>query len=320
VLIFAKQGDGVNRIAAFLTMVLLIGILAACGGNDAPAADVAPGGGNSADSAPPNAPPGAEPALPLDDDGGQIVATVNGEEISLTEFERAFNRNQLQTATASYDALASAVLHTLVEQTLIHQAAEEMGISISEVEIEAEYQATRALVADDESWNSWLEANLFTQEEFRASLRDALVTQRVRDAITSNDEAITVMQVRARHILVGTAQDAENVLQRLNTGEDFSALAAELSSDVTTREQGGDLGWFGPNDLLTPELADAAFRLEPEQIAGPVETMLGYHVVQTLEFGEREFAADEESDLAAIRFTTWLQSRLDDADVVRFVN
>jgi foldase protein PrsA len=317
---FAKQGEGVNRIATFLTMVLVIGVLAACGGNDAPAPDVTTGGENGADIAPPPADPSPEPALPLDEDGAQVVATVNGEEITLTEFERAFNRNQLQTVTASYDALAAAVLQTLVEQALIDQAAKEMGITVSQAEIEAEYQATRALVTDDESWNSWLEANLFTEEEFRESLRDALITQRVRDAITSEEEAITVMQVHARHILVSTAQDAENVMQRLNAGEDFAALAAELSSDVTTREQGGDLGWFSRNELLTPELAEAAFNLEPDQITGPVETMLGYHVVQTLQFGEREFTADEESDLAAFRFTAWLQSRLEDADVVRFVN
>jgi hypothetical protein len=95
----------------------------------------------------------------------------------------------------------------------------------------------------------WLAENNYTQDEFRASLRAMLVTARVRDAVTKVLPA-TVRQVHARHILVSTEPEAKKTLERLQAGEDFAALARELSRDVTSAEQGGDLGWFTQDELL----------------------------------------------------------------------
>lgn len=260
-----------------------------------------------------------EPALPLNADGEQIVATVNGEEITLRDFEQTFTRTQLETDSASYDALAAAVLNTMIEQVLINQAAAEMDISVPAEVVETELQASRELVEDHQAWEQWLADNLFTEEEFRVSLEEALLTQRVRDSVATV-ETTPVSQVHARHILVSTETEAQAVLTRLNAGEDFAALAADLSRDVTTREQGGDLGWFTEADLLTPELAAVAFETQPNEIAGPVETILGYHVIQTLEFGQREALPDEQSARAANQFNEWLQQQVEQATIERYIN
>lgn len=305
-----------------LWMIVLL--LAACGGAEAvpdPTASPLPPTSTPeaapiAETAVPTEPvaePSPEPtavsSVPTNENGVELVARVNGEGITRPAFERALARIQQQNFVAADPAaLEASVLDMLIEQKLIEQAAAEQQIAVTDAEVEAEYQANRQLVDSDDAWQRWLGENLYTEEEFRESLRATLIAGRVRDSITANLPA-NVPQVRARHILVGTLDEANAVLERLRNGEDFGALAAELSQDVTTREQGGDLGWFVDGELLEPALTAVAFAIDPGQIAGPVSTRLGYHVVQSLEKAERPLEAERQPILAQITFERWLDGR-----------
>lgn len=292
---------------------LLLGA-AACGG--APQTEL------TAPSAPP--PATTVPATPTLEAAAQAatassepaVARVNGVAILKSDYERLLARNLQNNQIADRDALAESVLDMLIEQALIEQAAAEQGIVVTDEMIEAEYQATRALVPDDAAWQRWLADNLYTEEEFRQSLRAALIAGLMRDRIVSGLPE-NVLQVHARHILVETEAEATNVLSRLQAGEDFGALAAALSRDVTTRDQGGDLGWFADGELLEPALVQVAFALQPGQIAGPVATRLGYHVVQVLERDSRPVPEDRKPVLAQAAFERWLQGLLYNAVIER---
>jgi len=89
-------------------------------------------------------------------------------------------------------------------------------------------------------------------------------------------------EVRARHILVETEDQAKAVLARLNKGEDFAKVSAELSKDPGSGQQGGDLGWF-TKERMVPEFAEAAFKLEPGKLSDPVKTQFGWHVLKVEE-------------------------------------
>ena len=161
-------------------------------------------------------------------------------------------------------------------------------------------------------------ANAYTDEEFRNEIiPEQLLTTRLRDTVTGI-QGEEVQEARARHILVNTEQEAQEVLIRVQT-EDFASLARELSQDVTTRENGGDLGWFIREDLFTPELADVAFGLQPGQVAGPVPTMLGYHVIQTLELRTRIALEEELALIAEQQFADYLAGLLVTATIERFI-
>ena len=113
---------------------------------------------------------------------------------------------------------------------------------------------------------------------------------------------------RASHILIEVAEGeedaaratAESVLARLNGGEDFAAVAAEVSDDTGTRSQGGDLGWISRGTLEGP-FEDALFALDVGEISEPVRTDFGLHVIRLEEVraGELQPFEDVREELAA---------------------
>lgn len=88
-------------------------------------------------------------------------------------------------------------------------------------------------------------------------------------------------KIRCAHILVERFADAQEILDRLKKGEDFSKLAAEKSIDGS-RRRGGDLGWFGHGVMVKP-FEQAAFALEKGQISEIVKSEFGFHIIKRLE-------------------------------------
>jgi hypothetical protein len=105
-------------------------------------------------------------------------------------------------------------------------------------------------------------------------------------------------QVHARHILISLKSPqapseggldkpqarakAEEVLKRVKAGEDFASLAKEYSTDPGSKENGGDLGWFGRGRMVA-EFEKAAFALQPGQTSDIVESQFGFHIIKVEE-------------------------------------
>jgi parvulin-like peptidyl-prolyl isomerase len=115
------------------------------------------------------------------------------------------------------------------------------------------------------------------REVFRADL----LKEKMFNLITA-DVASSQEQVWARHILVATAEEAQAVLDRLSNGEDWNAIAAEVSTDTSNNTNGGDLGWF-PRGVMVQEFDDAVFAMEIGEISQPVQTDYGYHIIQVID-------------------------------------
>jgi len=144
-----------------------------------------------------------------------------------------------------------------------------------------------ALTQTVTNWENTLRENAnMTPEDFRSLVRRGLLQEKVQEAIGSEVDTVAP-QAHARHILVETEEEALAIKERLEAGETFEDLAAELTTDPGSGQGGGDLGWFTEEDMVTP-FAEAAFTLEIGEISDPVETQFGWHIIEVLEREERE--------------------------------
>ena len=215
----------------------------------------------------PSTHPTTDPDIPL-------AATVNGQGITLEEFQT----QQLQAQAASGTGLATYsdddVLQNLIDEVLLAQGAAEAGFVFDEATLQAQIEQ---LSSGPQTLQDWLSNNGFTQESFELALARSIAAAWMRDHIIETVPS-TAEQVHARQILLYNSEQAENIYNQLQTGSDFATLAA--TNDPLAL---GDLGWFPRGYLTVSELDDAIFSLEPGDYTPVIQTTLGFHIVQVIE-------------------------------------
>jgi len=143
-----------------------------------------------------------------------------------------------------------------------------------------------------------------TEDQFRAVFVSNILRQKLSDAITA-EVGGTEEQVWAQHILVNTEEEAKAVLARLNAGEDWSKVAADVSIDTSNKDNGGDLGWFG-HGAMVAEFEDAAFAMKVGEISQPVKTRFGYHIIRVLGHEDRPISEAAIQQAKTNAFSKWL--------------
>ena len=129
---------------------------------------------------------------------------------------------------------------------------------------------------------------LYIENERRSLLAREAATEMAETIMVSPDEVEEAYQARyaddspprefnASHILLESEEDAKKVLLELDAGADFAELAAERSTGPSG-PNGGNLGWFGPGQMV-PDFENAVAALEVGQISNPVQTQFGWHVI-----------------------------------------
>lgn len=258
-----------------------------------------------------------------------LAALVNGQPISSADYERQVEQVEAFFQEEGLDAeseegrerLAQArrqVLEQMIDQELIRQAAAEMGISISDEELESSIVGIVEQSGGEDGFDESLESSGTTYDDFRQMLLDQLLSEAVYASVTASIDSVAE-QVHARHILLPTREMAEEVLARLQAGEDFAYLAREYSEDISSRETGGDMGFF-PRGVMPAEVEEVAFGLEVGEMSGVVESQFGFHVLQVLERDEREIAVEVFESLRQQTFMQWLEDQRASASIERFVD
>jgi peptidyl-prolyl cis-trans isomerase D len=173
------------------------------------------------------------------------------------------------------------------------------GIEIDEAAIVERYENNQASYQTEETVDlEYVEIALAdiaaTIEVGEEDLRAAYENERERFEMAE--------ERRARHILIAVEEGedeeaaraaAQSVLARVRGGEDFAAVAAEVSDDAGTRAQGGDLGWLG-RDTFPGAFGDALFALEPGEVSEPVRSEFGFHIIRLDEVRAGELQPFEE--------------------------
>jgi peptidyl-prolyl cis-trans isomerase C len=226
------------------------------------AAPTAPAPTAPAPTAPtPTAAPTAAPAAQT---GDPVVARVNGQDIhasdvNIAEEDIGSNLPQQMAGEGKRDYLTTFV----ADMVLVAKAAEARKIADGD-----DFKRRLAY------FRNKLLMELLLQSEAKASITDEAL-HKVYDDATKQMSA--EKEVRARHILVETEDEAKAVLDQIKKGADFAELAKQKSKDPGAN--GGDLGYF-TRDQMVPEFAETAFRLDKGQLSDPVKTQFGWHVIK----------------------------------------
>ena len=125
-------------------------------------------------------------------------------------------------------------------------------------------------------------------------VKDDLIRTKVSEKVEYHLEDKKIL-VHAAHILVATEDEAKDVVKRLEKGEEFEKLAAELSTDQSNAIKGGDLGWLKHGDTVEA-FEKVAFATPPGKISDPVQTQFGWHIIKVYDKVEQPTDAyDKES-------------------------
>jgi peptidyl-prolyl cis-trans isomerase C len=171
--------------------------------------------------------------------------------------------------------LFNGILDQLIQQSVLAQTVGEAAPRRVEIALENERRALLAAAVVDEI--------------LKGAVTDEAL-QKAYDETFANAEP--TREWNASHILVETEAEAKALIERLDAGEEFGALAQEASSD-TSAASGGQLGWF-ESGMMVPDFEAAVVALEPGAVSAPVQTQFGWHVVKLNETRLRDVPTIDE--------------------------
>ena len=199
------------------------------------------------------------------EDPSKVLATVDGKPITQAEVTLAETDLDPQFAQLPPDQRRIAALAALVDIRSLAAKAE-----TEKLDQTPEFKERMAFLRDRALHNAY----------FKAKVADTITDADVRARYDKEIAAMPpVNEVHARHILVKTKEEAEAIIKQLNAGASFEELAKKESTDGSAAD-GGDLGYFGPGQMV-PEFEKAAFALDVGTYTKePVQTQFGWHVIK----------------------------------------
>jgi peptidyl-prolyl cis-trans isomerase D len=156
-----------------------------------------------------------------------------------------------------------------------------------------------------------------SEADFRKMVEATVLRRKLQDAL-GKEMPTTAEQVDARHILVADYATAAKVEDLLKNGGDFAKLAGEYSTDTSSKDKGGDVGWFAKGQMI-PEFENAAFALKVNEISQPITSTYGVHIIQVLGHEQnRQLDATALQQKQSTVVDTWLTDTLKTAKVERY--
>lgn len=244
-----------------------------------------------------------------------VVAKVNGQPIKATDLQAQFDQlkasapqmfegEEGKAREAEYKA---KILEGLIQTELIKQAAEKLGVKVSDKEVDDYLKTLESQYGGAEGLKQAMSQAGITTDQLKESVRNRLLYEALQKKVVkdedisdeqtkeyydSNSAAFqTGAQVHAAHILIkdqddkgepvkGAEEQAKKLLADVKGGADIAALAKQYSSDPGSKDQGGDLGWAAPTSYVA-EFAQAVSEMKEGEVR-LVQSTFGWHVIKLL--------------------------------------
>ena len=259
-----------------LLALLLLAVLAGCGGDEKVPADA--------------------------------VAVVDGDEIAKSEYDAVIAQAETsyknqerpfpKAGSPEFQTLKNQVVQYLVQREQFRQEAKDLGFEVTEKQVDARLEEViqQSFGGDKAKYEKQLADQGLAEKQVRSEIRAQIVSEKIFEEVTSK-VAVTDKQVadyyaknkaqysqpqsrEVRHILVKTKAQADDLYDQLKGGADFAALAKKHSEDTGSKANGGKLT-ISKGQTVAP-FDQTAFLLKKNDISRPVKTEFGYHIIQPL--------------------------------------
>lgn len=196
-----------------------------------------------------------------------VLAIVNGEQIKRSDLQAAQQALPEQYRQMPLEMIYDPLLDRVIDSRLLLAEAQKRNLG-NDPKVQAEIDRARDNVLRD---------SLVQQAIDQGTSKDRL--EAAYNAMKSQP-GFAAEEVHARHILVASEAEANEVIKELKGGADFAAVAKAKSTDPSAQTNGGDLGYF-KREAMVPEFAEAAFTIPPGTIGEkPVKSQFGWHVIK----------------------------------------
>ena len=236
------------------------------------------------------------------------VAVVSGQEIPRAQYDQLWaqtkagykqqGRDLPKAGTPEFTTLKANIVQYLVQRAQFEQKADDLGIEITDEQVDDELAKIKKEFFDgsDAKMQAQLKKQHITLDSLKSDIRAKLIQEQLYKKVTS-EVKVTDTEVRkyydehkdqygqpesrtVRHILVDKKDLADRLYQQLKDGANFAQLAKKYSKDPGSAAQGGKL--TVSKGQTVPEFDKLAFDLKTNELAAPVKTQYGWHIIQAL--------------------------------------
>lgn len=216
------------------------------------------------------------------------------EQLIVMQFGENYAENE--DAMALYKQQEELMLNYLIESELVIQNAKELGVEVTDEQVDEEIKVGKEQLGSEEAFKTFLEGQGMTEEEFREYLRENIAIGQVMETVTKDvtvtDEDVakfyeenkaqftTRPGAEMSHILVEKEEDAKKIKKEYDGGKAFADLAAEYGTDGT-KSTGGSLGFIEYDSVqYDADFLAGAKALKEGEVSEPVKTQFGYHLIK----------------------------------------
>ena len=210
------------------------------------------------------------------------------------------------------------MLQTLTNEELVKSGAAELGITVTPQDITKQLRLTAAgsdnVTISDAEFNEWyrqlLNNNRMTDAKYRETVKNQLLTSRIQDYLNKQIPP-AIEHAHVYGIFVGSYDEAVAAKQRVESGEDFSKVAQEISIDQSTAEKGGELDWVPQGALVMGNMDP--FSLDVGKVSDPLAVVTDpntapstYYIITVTEQSVREIQSSYIAEVQNTKFSQWL--------------
>ncbi|TBL76031.1 peptidyl-prolyl cis-trans isomerase [Paenibacillus thalictri] len=260
----------------------------------------------------------------------QPVAKVNG--VNITE---------QQLYTAMLKGGGQQMLDTLITDELISQEAKKAGVQVTDSDMDEEMSSVKGSFSSDEEFQQALASYGMTIDDLKDNMKSQVMLKKIlAPQVTISDDDIKKYydenlatlkvpeQVKASHITVATKDAADTILADLKKGGDFAAAAQKNSTDASTKDKGGDLGYISAGKM-GDAFDKAAFALTAGAISDVVQTDNGYEIIKvserkqaytpTLEEKKADIQKSLKNDKISELSSSWMDEKKSAASIENYL-